>query len=538
MKMPVCSLYRRDCMIPGFPPMRSILVPLLALTALLAACAVAPGDRAAPSAASLPTKAPSVVQVAIPSPVATRHFGTFDGVRVPYTATVEQHVLKDAKGHPAATITTIAYVRSDVSDRAQRPVLFAFNGGPGASTSPLQMEALGPYRWKAHKGASEFSSGKWQNNQYSPLDATDIVLIDPPGTGYSRTFSGDGPEPWYTSEGDAKAVKMVIADWLKAHHREASPHYLLGESYGTIRAALILKNSKKLRFNGVLLVALVGDASGHVMPYVTSLPTMAAGAWFHHKIARDGRSVGKVYRQALKFARTDYAEALIRGSSLPAARKHAIAARMSKFIGLPVGLIEKHDLRISKNTFMFNLLRDKDLRTGMLDMRVTAPLEPGQLGALDDPALGVVPKGKRKPGAPPLTPASIGPVSSPKVAEYMRQVLKVPFAGPYIGVNFSVNAAWKYGDSRNAMSDLGKVMQADPHLRLFWVTGYYDLTTPSYAARFTLDQDGIPPGQLTAVYLPGPHSAYAGDENLARFSAALRKFVTAKPAQDEQAAVK
>jgi hypothetical protein len=279
----------------------------------------------------------------------------------------------------------------------------------------------------------------------------------------------------------------------------------------------------------VALIALAAQTPGREMPYVTSLPTMATGAWYHGKIDKAGRSVEEVYDEAVRFARTDYVSALIQGSSLAADEKHRIAVRMSGLIGLPVELIEQKDLRISKNDYMFNLLKDKGLRTGLLDVRVTAALEPGQVGALDDPALGVVPK--RAPGAPPgppPTPASIGPVPSPVVGAYVKDELKFPtIETAYYGVNFSVNAAWKHfkGD---AMAGLGEAMREHPNLRLFWAAGYYDLTTPAYDARYTLDQDGIPPERLTAAYFEGPHGVYAGEANRKMFTDAIRKFVTAR----------
>jgi carboxypeptidase C (cathepsin A) len=273
-----------------------------------------------------------------------------------------------------------------------------------------------------------------------------------------------------------------------------------------------------------MLVALAAGAPGREMPYVTALPTMAAGAWYHQKIDRRGRSVEQVFNEALEFARTDYVTALIKGGSLPAAEKHRIAQRMSGLIGLPVALIEKDDLRISKNEYMFNLLKDKGLRTGLLDVTVTAPLVEGADGGIDDPALGVQPKGP--PGAPPLTPDKIGPVPSPAVGAYITNTLKFPSSDTYIGVNFTVNTLWNYETRSNDFEALAAAMRADPKLRLFWAGGYYDLTTPAYGAHYTLDQAGVPGGQLDANYFPGPHGVYAGAANLKRFDDAVRAFVT------------
>lgn len=480
---------------------------------------------AGPAAAQAPVT-PKAAGAVSPRAAVTRHQGIFNGQAFGYTATVSETILKDAAGAPAATAVTIAYVRDGVKDRAQRPVMFLFNGGPGASSSPLHMSALGPVI-RTPAAPEDRSGGGWKPNPHSPLDAVDLVFIDPVSTGFARPLPGADPKAFYSVAGDAQAVKTVIAQWLKANGREASPRYLAGESYGTTRAANIVRISEDLPFDGVLLIALSPESLGREMAYVAALPTMAAGAWYHGKIDKAGRTVDQVFAEALQFARTDYLIALVQGSSLPPAERRRIAERMAALVGLPAALIEEKDLRLSKNDFMFNLLKDQNLRTGLLDVRVTAPLEPGQDGAIDDPALGVVPK--RAPGAaatPPPSPAAIGPVPSPAVGRYLTEVLKFPSADAYYGVNFAVNAAWDRTGGEGAYAALAEALRKDPEMRLFWAAGYYDLTTPAYAGRYTLDQLGVPAGQLTAAYFPGPHGVYDGEENLARFTSAVRAFVT------------
>ncbi|WP_337187071.1 hypothetical protein [Phenylobacterium sp.] len=455
----------------------------------------------------------------------TRHTGVFGGQPVRYTATVAEVVVNDAEGRPVGLATAIAYVRDGVRDRAKRPVVFLFNGGPGASSSPLHMSALGPHiRPKAAPG--DRASGGWAPNPASPLDAMDLVFIDPVGTGFSRALPGAETKALYSTSGDAVAAAAVIRAWLKANGREASPRFLAGESYGTTRAAQVVRANPDLRFDGVLLIAMASESPGREMPHVVSLPTMAAGAWRHGKVDRAGRTVDQHFDAAVDFARTEYVSALIQGASLPPAERRRIAGRMSALVGLPAGLIEEKNLRLSKNDWMFNVLKDQGLRTGLLDVTVTAPLEPGQDGAIDDPALGVVPRrAAGAPAGPPPSPAAIGPVESPVVGRYLTEVLKYPAAGPYYGVNFAVNAAWTHERGLNPFEGLAQAMQADPALRLFWAAGYYDLTTPAYAGRYTLDQVGVPPAQLTAAYFAGPHGVYEGAENLQRFTDAVRAFV-------------
>jgi len=469
----------------------------------------------------------TVANEAKPRVAVTKHPGKFNSVDVRYTATVREHFLRDEQGAAIATATTIAYVRDGVKDAAARPVLFLFNGGPGASSSPLHMSAMGPMQ---RVGGSNSTEAKWVINHYSPIDFADLVFIDPPGTGFSRAMPGKDAKRYYSVDGDALAVESVVQEWLKANGREGSPRFLVGESYGTIRAAVMAKSSK-LKWNGVMLVAVAPDVSGREMPFVASLPTMAAGAWYHNRIDRAGKTVEQVYDEALSFARTDYVAALIRGASLPAVDKHRVAERMSKLVGLPVELIEQENLRLSKNTWMFNLLKTPDgLRTGLLDVRVTAKLEPGALGDLDDPALGVVPpRAAGAPaGGPAPTPQSVGAVESPAVAAYLRQELKYPAGEPYYGVNFIVNSQWNREGGGKAFEGLAAAMNADPALRLYWSGGLYDLTTPAYAAAYTFDQIGIPSDRVTSALFPGPHGVYEGEENLARFNKSIRDFVLKK----------
>jgi carboxypeptidase C (cathepsin A) len=508
------GLHRHACEQGRTMPLGRSAVLLAATVAILA---LQPSGRAAAAPAS--AAAPRIAE--------THHVGRFGGEKVAYTATVAETLLKDAKGAPSASVITIAYTRDDVKDQRRRPVMFLFNGGPGASSSPLH-GALGPMRRASAGGLSGQTASTWVANPLSPLDAFDLVFIDPAGTGFSRVLPGADPKRFYAVKGDALEVAEVIKTWLAAHHREASPRYLTGESYGTVRAAAIAREAPDLKFDGVLLVAVAAPPPGREMPYVTRLPTMAVGAWYHHKIDRAGRSPHNVYWQAVEFARTDYVSALIKGSSLEPAERRRVAERMSALIGLPADFIEAKDLRISANDYMFTLLKDRGLRTGMLDVRVTAPLEPGQLGDIDDPALGVVPpRGAGKAPADPPSPASVGPVQSPAMASYLRDELKFPVDEPYYAINFTANSEWDLKDDDAGFGSIAEAMKANPDMRLFWAAGYFDLATPAYAGRYAFDQDGIPADRLTTAYFEGPHAVYDGDQNLRAFTAAVRAFVEA-----------
>ena len=204
--------------------MRKSVLLLSVANLLLAAPVTALAQAATPAAA-----APRAPVVAI-----TQHAGTFNGQKVKYDAIVAETFLKEAVGAPAASVVTTAYVRTDNKDKAARPVLFLFNGGPGASTTPLHFGAFGP-----KKREGEGAAQRMVDNPDSPLDAVDLVFIDPVGTGYSRPLPGHEGQAFWSRTGDARAVKTIITDWLKANGRQASPRYMLGQSYGTTRAALV-----------------------------------------------------------------------------------------------------------------------------------------------------------------------------------------------------------------------------------------------------------------------------------------------------------
>jgi carboxypeptidase C (cathepsin A) len=465
-----------------------------------------------------------------PRSAVTHHVGEFNGTRVSYTAWVEDNFVNDSHGKPGASIITVAYTRDEVANPKRRPVLFAFNGGPGAAGSMLNLSGIGPVRLiggphgdpGVRPGLPD--SGRYQDNSNSLLDAADLVFIDPVSTGFSRAFPGENPKQWYSDATDAASVTQAIGHWLTVHHRWDSPRYLIGESYGTDRAGTMLARDTSLRFQGVVLIALAVPADGRLIPYVTSIPTMAAGAWYHNRIARDGRSVEQVFNEAAQFARTDYLTALYRGSSLPAADRDRIAQRLAALIGLPASLIASRDLRVEKNDYMFNLLKDRHLRTGLLDVRVTGPLLANGQGAIDDPALGALPK--KLLGSKHLTAASMGILKNPKVGAYLQQELHFPTTEQYYSINFIANSQWSYDRDFDPVAAVSAAMKAQPGLRLMWVQGLYDLTCPADLARYTIDQDGIPTPRLTAVLLPGPHSAYTTPDTLPIFTAALRQFVT------------
>ena len=462
-----------------------------------------------------------------PSVVSTKQTGTFDGVRVPYTATVEEHLLSSRGGSADASLVTIAYLRDGVSDRARRPVTFVFNGGPGSSSSPLHMFGLGP-RLTAGKSTVP--------NPHSILDATDLVFIDPVGTGFSRPFTTEaGRRSYWTRSGDAAAVAQAIRNWLRVHGRQRSPRYLAAESYGTVRAGVMLRDQQDLRFDGVILVAVVAGAASNNpdvaadLAYSGALPTMAASAWFHGKGERNVRTVQEVYARATAFAGGDYLAALGKGANLEPAERDRVAARMSALISVPPAFIIARNLRLSKDDWMLNVLADKNLRTGMLDTRVTAVRDTTKTGGLNDPsfnggAMGfgtsmLAPSLLAGETSPPPTPRA------PALEAYLKRDLRFKTLESYRTLNLDINIVWDHEGGSETNSAIAAAMREQPALRLFWTGGYFDLTTPVHAVERAFEQVGMPAARTTAALLPAAHSVFADEASQQILAKQLRTWI-------------
>jgi carboxypeptidase C (cathepsin A) len=446
---------------------------------------------------------------AAPLAAVTQHVGTFNKQRLKYSATVEETLLEGPDGKPAASMINTAYVRKDVKDRAARPVMFVFNGGPGASSSPLHMSAFGP-----HRIGGEAAQRKLIDNPYSPLDSIDLVFVDPIGTGFSRPLPNIDGQPFWSIEGDAASVVTFIKSWRKQNNRETSPLFICGESYGTTRAAQIVSSAPELHIAGVLLLSMTGGPEGPDMPYVITLPTFAATAAFHGKADAHGRTPAQIFADAVQFARTNYIAALIQGDSLPLAEKARIAQELAKRIGLPADFIVDNNLRITKSVFMLNLLKDRGQRTGQLDARATGALAEyaDRQPPRDDPSMFA------------------GGSTAPLVHEYFTRELKFPAKDNYRTLNLDVNSKWQFnGDAlANPAGLVGEAMKKSSSLRVFWGAGIYDITTPLYAGRYILDHASIPTERLVVGEFATGHTVFDGDENLDRFTQAVRSFISGR----------
>lgn len=446
--------------------------------------------------------------------VTTRHTATIAGKRIAYRAIVTEQPMPGPDEAPVAVAVSYAYVAEKAGDPARRPLVFVFNGGPGASSSPLHMQALGPRRIVGKGEAAHL-----EDNALSLLDAADLVFIDPVGTGASMPVAGKDASGYWGVGGDARGVLAMIDAWTTANDRAASPRVLVGESYGTSRALAILNEAAKAGKpmpDGVVLLSLaIGDTDGPVVSDAVLLPTYAAVAWYHQAIDRAGSTVEQHYADALAFAQTDYAAALMRGPALPAEERHRIAARMAALIGIPAATIEADDLRLGRQDFMLGLLAAKGLRTGQLDARATRAISESNLRPpFDDPSM------------------SLGAGSAQPIERYFKDELGYTLPSPYRSLNLGINFKWnwdkEYGGSYRAMSFapyLKTAMDAKPTLRAFAGGGYYDITTPVYAGQFALEQAGIPGDRLTLRRYAAGHSVFEDEAGLAALSADLHQFL-------------
>ena len=267
------------------------------------------------------------VEEVVPQVRTTRHSGIFGGQRINYSATIAETVLKGEDGTPKAAVVTTSYVKEPRDP--SRPVTFLFNGGPGSGSVWLQMGAFGPKRVAIPSDARDDGAPPYPllDNPDSLLDVTDLVFIDPPGTGFSRLIGKTEPKEFYGVTADAKAVAVVIRRWLNDHGRWASPKFLGGESYGTTRSAAVVNELEGSTFNdvglnGVILISTVldfaagADTPGNELSYITNLPSMAATALYHGKA--QSASVAGFVEEARQFAIGPYATALLKGQKLPA----------------------------------------------------------------------------------------------------------------------------------------------------------------------------------------------------------------------------
>lgn len=448
----------------------------------------------------------------------TQQQGSFNGQSVRYSAIVQEHFFSPDSNHaPAVSAITTSYIKESGTSTTQRPVLFVFNGGPGASSSPLHMSAFGPKRFVLEK-----DSNVLVENKYSLLDIADLVFVDPPGTGFTRVFDIKAAGGYWDVMGDAQLFIELIKKWKKENKRESAPLFLCGESYGTARAAVILGNAEDLPVAGGIFLSSVFDltivnpAPGNDMPYILFLPSMAAVAAYHqpHKKA-SGSSPEKAFASAMRFAQNEYIMALGKGVNLTMTEKKSIAFRLAQLTGLPQSLILEKDLRITPLDFEKNLLAAEGKRVGQLNGQITGPLNnPGVKPPFDDPSM------------------SFKPSNRSAVTAYFKNNLQFADTGMYKTLNLAVNSRWNWNSLAEEVGYLTwapgitKALKEQPKLKLLVAGGYYDLATPLYAGRYVLEHVGVTADRVTYTGFPTGHSIFEKEEELKKLSDQVHNFIT------------
>jgi carboxypeptidase C (cathepsin A) len=457
------------------------------------------------------------------------HEGVFGGTRVRYKAIVAESFATDPSGKRLASIFTTTYLRTDVPRGAIRPVAFVFNGGPGSSSVWLHMGFVGPRRVEFADAVKPKTAPPYTivDNADSPLDVADLVLIDPPGTGFSRILPDGKPEQFYGTAQDAKAIADVMLSWVREFNRWNSPRYLISESYGTVRAAVIAKllaggptqtgGMEAMTLNGVIMLGQAMDPSnsaGDDGQYLNDLPTLAATACYHKKVT--GCTPEQQVARARDFVANDYVTALRAGAQLSTERRDSIVAQLAGLTGLEPQFIRDHDLRVSANDFAKHLLAAKGLEVGMYDGRYTLPLRrSGADPVADDPAMG-----QYVPGFVTLH------------NQYVRNELHVAIDEYYEPIAFrTVNSPWDWGSGpgvlkpANYARDMAIAMRRNPELRLMVGAGYYDLVTTLGAAEYTLAHAGFPESATVMRYYESGHMPYLGAEPRRALARDVRSFI-------------
>ncbi|MGB7552797.1 MAG: peptidase S10 [Candidatus Korobacteraceae bacterium] len=424
------------------------------------------------------------------APVVTHHQITVDGKLLHYTATAGRLPIKRADGKIEAEMFFVAYTL-DGQVASKRPLTFAFNGGPGSSSIWLHMGALGPKRVVLQPdGFMPPAPYRLEDNPYTLLDKSDLVLVDAIGTGFSRAGDEELFKKFWGVKGDIEAFSEFIRLYITRNERWSSPLYLLGESYGTTRSAGIAGYlaDKGISFNGITLLSMVLNFETLIsnktndQAYVFLVPTFTMIAGYHHKLAPDlAQDMNKAREDSQRWASTEYAQALDKGDALMPEERQKVMGQLARYTGLSPEIVDQANLRIDVREFTHYLLIDQKLRVGRLDGRYTGP-DPN--GLLDTPWYD--PTGSAT--MPPFTSA---------FNDYVRSELGYKADMPYY-----VSAAqagfdkWDWGSSIQGFPDtataLRQAMVKNPYLKVFVMEGYYDLATPFAAANYTMNHLDIP----------------------------------------------
>lgn len=463
----------------------------------------------------------------------TKHQGIFGGKTIDYTATAKETFLTDKNGDSIATFWSVAYTKTSMGDVTKRPVTFVFNGGPGSASMWLHMGFFGPKIVKVDSDAKNDDGAApytLKTNEHGLLDLTDLVFIDPVGTGYSRLVGKGEGKDFYGLKEDVNSFAHFIRTWVTENERWFSPKYLAGESYGTTRAAALgnalEKSGQNMALNGMILISQALDYAGstsepnNITSFITYLPSMAATAWYHKK-AGVGKSLESFTQECRDFTNTTYIPALYKGNLLSLSEKNSIAEKLAYFTGLDKNYILRSNLRILMGRFQKQLLMSEGLAIGRLDGRFMG--EEGDQVA-ERPHLG------------DAASYQISAAYTASLNHYFASQLKVKMDRPYITSGGGSNWRWRtVPDSQywepmpvNTAPQLGETMRRNTAMKVLVACGYYDLITPFFDAEYTFARNGIVSERVEMKYYEGGHMMYTHEPDLIQLSKDIREFMTMK----------
>ena len=460
-----------------------------------------------------------------PKKFVTQHEGTFGGKKISYTATGSETHLKNADGESIGALWSVAYTQNGKIDPTQRPVTFIFNGGPGSASVWLHLGFFGPKVVSVDSNGMEDDGGAPYpliDNPMGLLDLTDMVFIDPIGTGYSQVIGkGKGSDFWGLDE-DARSIAQFMRTWVTENNRWMSPKYIAGESFGTTRAAAVSqeleRNGQNMALNGLILISQALDYQGstsindNIRSYITYLPSMAVTAWYHKK-AGAGKTIEAFAQEARDFAYNDYVSALYQGDLLTEDESNAISQKLAYFTGLDLAFVKRSNNRILMGRFKKELLRNQGLAIGTLDGRYYGD-------EADDTA-----------DSPQLGDPSSYKISSAYTAalnHYFTNDLQIKMDRPYVtsgGVR-----SWNWGRGGEPMyvktsRRLANAMRRNEKMKVLVANGYYDLITPFFDAEFTFSRNGIPSDRVSLTYYEGGHMMYNHQPSFEKLARDIREFL-------------
>ena len=463
----------------------------------------------------------------------TEHSARVGGKNIDYTVTAGTMLMKDKEDKPIALFGYTAYVAKG-GNRNERPIMFAYNGGPGSASIWLHMGVLGPQRAiVTDAGWSENGPYKRVNNEFSIIDEVDLVMIDPVGTGFSKPVGEGKGEDFWGVDQDIKSVSEFIVQYLTENKRWASPKYILGESYGGIRSggvAYYLLNNHMVALNGVILVSpFMEFATGFAgmgidLPHVMFLPTFASTANYHGALKEKHADLPAFMAEVADFALNVYAPALLKGNKLAADERREVIARLSEYTGLSVDYWDRANLRIDEGRFNQELSRETGIVIGRVDSRFSGNMI-NRLG--------------ESMNYDPMT-TSIGPGYLAAFMDYYQNDLNVSDVGNYT-VFGNVFLAWDWSHAQpdlqgfklpmpNTAIDLEHTMKQNPSMRVLVQQGYYDLATPHLATEYFVDHLNISEAlrsNIEIAYYEAGHMMYIHEPSLKKYKDDLARFIRA-----------